>query len=111
MFKAASAGPKKAITGNRLGDGLVVFLDDKGGWSLSIADARLVADGPELDAATAYAKAQHDARIVVEPYPIDVEVIDGKPVPVRIRERIRAEGPTVPYGEAEYRKLNAGAGG
>jgi hypothetical protein len=106
MFKAASAGPQKAITANRLGDGLVVFLDAAGGWSLAIGDARLVSDGPDLDEANAYAKAQHDARIVVEPYPIDIEIVDGKPVPVRLRERIRAEGPTIAYGEAEYAKLH-----
>ena len=28
MFKAAKAGPQKAITANRLDDGRVVFLDD-----------------------------------------------------------------------------------
>lgn len=110
MFKAASAGPQKAITANRLGDGLVVFLDAAGGWSLSLADARLVSDGPELDEANAYAKAQHDARIVVEPYPIDIEIVDGRPVAVRLRERIRAEGPTVAYGEAEYTKLHGARG-
>jgi hypothetical protein len=108
MFKAAKAGPQKAITANRLSDGLVVFLDDSGGWSLSIAEARLVSDGADLDAANAYAKSQHDARIVVEPYPIDVEMVDGRPMPVRLRERIRADGPTVVYGEAERTKL-AGA--
>ena len=63
-------------------------------------------DGPELDEANAYGKAQHDARIVVEPYPIDIEIVDGKPVPARIRERIRAEGPTVLYGEAEYEQIS-----
>jgi hypothetical protein len=106
MFKAASAGPQKAITANLLSDGRVVFLDEAGGWVLNLDAARLVADGLELDAATAYAKAQHDARIVVEPYPIDVDIIDGKPVAVRLRERIRAEGPTVQYGEAEFASLN-----
>jgi hypothetical protein len=110
MFKAASAGPQKAITANRLGDGLVVFLDAAGGWSLSVAEARLLNDGPELDEANAFAKAQHDARVVVEPYPIDVEIVDGKPVPVRLRERIRAEGPTIAYGEAEYAKLHTARG-
>jgi hypothetical protein len=35
-------------------------------------------------------------------------MVDGRPVPVRLRERIRAEGPTVVYGEAERTKL-AGA--
>jgi hypothetical protein len=87
-----------------------VFLVAAGGWSLSLAAARRVSDGPELDEANAYAKAQHDARIVVEPYPIDIEIVDGKPVAVRLRERIRAEGPTVAYGEAEYTKLHGARG-
>jgi len=106
MFKAAKAGPQKAITGNRLSDGLVVFLTELGGWSQSVAEAHLFNDGPDLDEALAYGKAQHDARIVVEPYAIDMEVVDGVQRPVRLRERIRAEGPTVPYGEAERAKLS-----
>jgi uncharacterized protein DUF2849 len=108
MFKAAKAGPQKAITANRLDNGRVVFLDEAGGWTMDLADARFVTDGPELDDANAHAKAQHDARIVVDPYPIDIINLDGRPVPARIRERIRAEGPTVAYGEAEYQKLHAG---
>ncbi len=106
MFKAAKAGPQKAITANRLDDGRVVFLDERGVWVHDIAEALLVSDGPDLDNASAYAEAQADARIVLEPYPIDVTIADGRPVPVRIRERIRAEGPTVAYGEAEYATLN-----
>ena len=102
MFKAAKSGPAKAITANRLDNGLVVFLDDTGGWTLDIASARVISD-EELDEALAYGKAQHDARIVIEPYAIDVDVSDGAPVPVRLRERIRADkGPTIAYGEAEY---------
>ena len=107
MFKAARAGPQKAITGNRLTDGRVVFLTEGGAWSLAIADAQLVTDGPMLDAALAYGRAQHDARIVVDPYAIDVDIIDDKPVPVRLRERIRAEGPTIAYGRAEQSGLAA----
>ncbi len=108
MFKAAKEGPAKVITANDLRDGLVVFLDQEGGWTHDIAVARVVEDGPDLDQANAYAKAQHDARIVVEPYPVDVKVTNGVPVPVRFRERIRAEkGPTIPYGEDERRLLGA----
>ncbi len=107
MFKPAKAGPQKAITANRLDDGRVVFLDEAGGWTMDLLDARFFADGPELDDANACAKAQQDARIVVEPYPIDITDVGGKPVPARIRERIRAEGPTVVYGDAEYEKLRA----
>lgn len=92
---------QKIITANNLGDGLVVFLTATGGWSTDIAAARIIGSG-ELDAALAYGKAQHDARIVIEPYEIDVELTDGVPVPQRLRERIRAaKGPTVAYGEAE----------
>ena len=106
MFKAAKAGSHKAITANRLDDGRVVFLDEVGGWVSTLVEARLLSDGAALEQATAYAKTQHDARIVVEPYAIDVEIVDGLPVPARIRERIRAQGPTVRYGEAEYTALS-----
>jgi hypothetical protein len=106
MFKAAKEGPAKVITANDLKSGLVVFLDGDGGWTVEIAAARVVEDGPDLDGAVAAGKAAHEARIVVEPYPIDVVVTDGVPVPVRLRERIRAErGPTVAYGDAEREKL------
>lgn len=109
MFKAAKDGPAKVITANDLGDGLVVFLDHDGGWTHEIAVARVVADGADLDGALAYAKSQHDARVIVEPYPIDVTVADGVPVPLRLREKIRADrGPTIPYGEEEVAMLAGG---
>jgi hypothetical protein len=109
MFKAAKAGPAKVITANRLSDGLVVFLDEEGGWPLEIAKARILEDGPDLDGALAYAQHQHDARVIVEPYAVDVQVKEnGVPVPVRLRELIRAQGPTVDYGEAERTRLGAG---
>ncbi|MCX5518150.1 DUF2849 domain-containing protein [Kaistia defluvii] len=91
----------KLITANHLGDGLVVFLTAEGGWSYKLADARVIADA-ELEPALALAKAQHEAGIVVDPYEIEATVVGGIPVPVRLRERIRAAGgPTVTYGEAE----------
>ena len=106
MFRAAKEGPAKVVTANDLRNGLVVFLDGEGGWTVEIAEARVLDDGPDLDDAVARAKAQADARIVVEPYPVDVVVTDGIPVPARLRERIRAErGPTVVYGDAERAKL------
>ena len=49
MFKAAKAGPQKAITANRLDDGRVVFLDERGVWTHHLADALFVSDGPALD--------------------------------------------------------------
>ncbi|MCX5478766.1 DUF2849 domain-containing protein [Kaistia geumhonensis] len=97
----AKAPVLHVITANALGDGLVVFLTADGGWSNDIAAARVIEPDGLADA-VAYGKAQHDARIVVEPYEIEVTVDAGMPLPVRLRERIRAErGPTVAYGEAE----------
>jgi hypothetical protein len=110
MFRAAKEGPAKVITANDLGDGLVVFLDHDGGWTHLIAEARVLEDGPDLDGVLVYAKQQHDARVIVEPYPIDVTVTGGVPIPQRLREKIRADrGPTIAYGEEEVAKLRAGA--
>ena len=105
MFKEAKAGPKKAITANRLSDGLVVFLTESGDWSLSVGEAQVFSDGTELEEALDYAKEQTDARVVLEAYAIDVEIVENKPVPARLREKIRADGPTVVYGDAERAKL------
>jgi hypothetical protein len=106
MFKAAKEGPAKVITANDLRNGLVVFLAGEDGWTVEIAGARVLEDGPDLDGAIAFAKAETEAQVVVEAYPVDVVVTDGIPVPVRLRERIRAErGPTVVYGDAERAKL------
>ena len=85
MFKAATSGPAKVVTANRLDSGLVVFLDPNGGWALDIAEARIL-DDEELDDALAYGKEQDDARIILDAYAIDVEVTDGLAVPVRLRK-------------------------
>ncbi len=106
MFKAAQQGPVKVITANDLGNGLVVFLDAGDGWTHDIASARVLEDGPELEAAIAYGQAQHDSRVVIDPYPIDVTVGEHGPVPIRLREKIRADrGPTVAYGDEERARL------
>jgi hypothetical protein len=108
MFKAAKEGPAKVITGNNLGDGRVVFLDQEGGWTHFIAEARVMQDGPDLESGLAFAKAEYDARVVVESYPDDLTVVVGVPVSVGCREKIRADrGPTFVYGADEVAKLRA----
>jgi hypothetical protein len=107
MYKPARGTAQKAIIANRLDNGRTVFLDEAGGWTPDLAAARFVADGPELDAANACADAELKAQVIVDPYPIDIVEVDGRPVPARVRERIRAEGPTVAYGAAEYEKRRA----
>ncbi len=82
------------ITGNRLTDGVVVFLAKDGGWSESLAASRVIEDD-ELPQMKALADAAAKAAIVVEPYPIDVTRDGGDIRPVRYRERIRAYGPSI----------------
>ncbi|MGD9740295.1 MAG: DUF2849 domain-containing protein [Bauldia sp.] len=108
MFKAAVAGPKKVLTANRLIDGLVIFVGPDRTWVTDVNDAAILEDGPTLDAAVALGQEGVVGKFLIDPYPVDVTVEDGKPVPVRLRELIRAKGPTVVYGDEERKKL-AGA--
>ena len=81
------------ITGNSLAEGLVVF-QTRAGWSLSIEEAELLETKEAVEAATARANADAAANRVVEPYAIEVTREPVGLVPVRLREKIRAAGPT-----------------
>lgn len=80
----------KIVTANRLADGEVVWLGAGGRWVDQCRCARIF--GADDDVTAAVARA---AGAVVEPYAIDVTAERGYPVPVRLRERIRASGPTI----------------
>ncbi|MCW2306761.1 DUF2849 domain-containing protein [Rhodobium gokarnense] len=83
----------KSITANRLNDGEAVWLDARGAW---VTDARRAAVFRSDDEAVAMLETvSRQGDVVVEPYAIDVTVEAGAMVPVRLRERIRAKGPTV----------------
>jgi hypothetical protein len=82
------------LTANRLTDGTVVFRAADGRWVEQVAEGQVVeaAEAPALlrEGEAALARAE-----VVGPYLIDVAITDGRPVPLRYRERIRADGPSV----------------
>jgi len=85
------------VTANRLTDGAVVFLAADGSWAERLADGQ---PAPEGEAAAALLKLAEAAvrTEVVGPYLIDVGPgADGRLVALRYRERIRAEGPSVPW--------------
>ena len=81
----------KALTGNRLSDGEVVFWK-AGQWVERFVEAELFADDEAAMAAEAHAKTEQ--TIVVDPYLIDVIESEGLWAPLSYRERIRALGPT-----------------
>jgi hypothetical protein len=81
----------KALTANRLSDGVVVFLS-KGRWVEPFAEADLFDDDDAALAAEAHAKTQ--ISTLVEPYLIEVSPVEGGVAPISYRERLRALGPT-----------------
>lgn len=88
-------GMPQIVTANSLVDGDVVFRAADGRWVRPVDEAGLLRSKEEAAAAEAAALADVVAALVVDVAVIDVTEEDGRIVPVRLRERIRAFGPTV----------------
>lgn len=82
----------QVVTANRLSDGNVVYLGPSLTWVECLADAEPVSGKEAGDARLAEALPFVAARVVVNPYLIEV---DADRRPLRMREIIRAAGPTV----------------
>ncbi|GAB3127195.1 DUF2849 domain-containing protein [Novispirillum itersonii] len=86
---------RQIVSANRLTDGLVVFRTAAGTWSERVEDARVyTAEDAEIEVAA----ASREATVVVGAYAVDLE--EQGSAPSRLRERIRATGPTIAYGPA-----------
>jgi Protein of unknown function (DUF2849) len=85
------------LTANRLIDGIAVWYSTEDTWSLSIQDARVVTGKDDIAALEAIGKKAFDANLVVDAAMVDVARVEGRIQPLRMRERIRAEGPTIDY--------------
>ncbi|MEJ8574387.1 DUF2849 domain-containing protein [Microbaculum marinum] len=90
---ARNSSALRVLTANRLADGRVVYLGGDG-WTQDLDLARLVADDEAAAAAELQGQQDVAARLIVEPYLIDVEAEQSGVQPMRLRERIRATGPT-----------------
>jgi hypothetical protein len=91
---AAKRSELTVLTANRLGDGRVVYLAKDDEWTTRLDAALLVRSDDEAERAELAGARAEAERVVVEPYLIDVEFIEDGVRPARLRERIRAEGPT-----------------
>lgn len=85
----------KILAANRLIDGIAVWLGPDGTWVDDINGADVVADPAAADALLAIAREAVAANIIVEPELIDVDLAGGEVRPLRLRERIRAAGPSI----------------
>jgi Protein of unknown function (DUF2849) len=84
----------KVLTANRLTDGEAVWFAKDGSWAETIDASEVVGDKENEARLEAIGKAAYDNNEVVDVNVIDVDVVDGEIVPQRLRERIRAAGPT-----------------
>jgi hypothetical protein len=82
----------QVLTANRLSDGAVVYLTAEGGWAERLAAAQIVGD-PVF--AEAEGKRAQEQRLVVGAYLMDVKGDGAALAPVKMREIIRAAGPSV----------------
>ena len=83
----------KAVTGNRLRDGAVIYRMADGDWTTDIA--RAAAYGEDADAALKAAEDDAAKAIVVGVELIEVVKGVSGIEPVSLREKIRAYGPTI----------------
>ncbi len=87
----------KVLTANRLSDGEAIWFAGERGWSRRIEDAQAAndADGEaRLAAIGADASARNE---VIDVNLIDVTLAEGRLAAVKLREKIRAAGPTINY--------------
>ena len=79
------------VTGNRLLDGIVVYLADKHNWVENLQDAQVYGIADEAKSALA---EQSDVVVSLDVIPVAKDA-QGALRADRLRERIRADGPTI----------------
>lgn len=89
------------LTGNELLSGAAVYLDRDGNWVEELQASRLFGKD-EVEARDAALAATKKTLRIVSLEIETVKVVDGLIVPDRIRERIRAEGPTAPRFDRQH---------
>lgn len=86
----------KIVTANLLRSGDVVYFAGLDGWVREIAEAKVALDEEQLSEIESAAQRDFEAQLVVSVYSMDVDLVDDRPEPKSVRERIRALlGPTV----------------
>ncbi len=83
------------LTANRLHDGIVVFLGSDGAWVEEIDGAAVARSSEEARELQVHGARDSARNLVVEPYLAEVREIGGRLLPVRQRERMRVDGPSI----------------
>ncbi|MEM6733542.1 MAG: DUF2849 domain-containing protein [Myxococcota bacterium] len=84
----------KIVTANRLGDGVAVYFTGTE-WSEFVSEAKLAESKEEASELLESAMKDERSNVVVAPYVIGAELVDGRAQPTDKKERVRAVGPSV----------------
>lgn len=87
----------QVLTANRLTDGIAVWYDTAGTWNEWIGRSEVAHGKEDAERLEAIGKKAYANNEVLDVNLVEVEEIDGQIRPLRLRERIRAEGPTIEY--------------
>jgi len=87
----------QVLTANRLTDGIAVWYDKAGNWNEWIGRSEVVHTKDDAERLEAIGKKAYANNEVLDVNLVEVEEIEGQIRPRRLRERIRAEGPTIEY--------------
>ena len=87
----------KVLTANRLTDGIAVWLNASGEWTTLLQEAIVARHAEAVAALEQIGKQSYADNQVVDVNVIEVKETDGVIWPLRLRERIRAAGPTMEY--------------
>jgi len=86
----------EVISANRLADGIVVFFAGAGLWSAHLAEAVRYATKEDADDALKLAKQDEANNLIVDPFKVAIKG-EGSDESLSLRNKIRAEGPTVDF--------------
>ena len=89
---AKAGNQPKVLTGNRLRDGRTVYYTGAA-WSPYVADAKIARSPSEVEGLSRIGAAAFANHQIVDIAVVDVS--EAEPTPLRLRELIRATGPTV----------------
>jgi len=85
----------QVVIANRLKDGIVVFLGRDERWVERLDDCPPAETEDEAKGLLARGVAAENAQEVVGPDLIEVEMRDGTLTPIKMREAMRAKGPSI----------------
>ncbi|MBB5700186.1 putative Rossmann fold enzyme [Ochrobactrum daejeonense] len=97
----------KVLTANRLIDGQAVWLGADGSWRETIDGALIARHAEAVAALESAGETAAKANLVVDVNVIDVEEREEGLYPIRLRERIRLSGPSIPtFGHAPLKRAS-----